>query len=68
MRGIGFMLNHIEDEPLYCMTDRGDWLQNPQWRKGYALLERYRLSFDLQVYAHQMPAAAALALTARASR
>jgi predicted TIM-barrel fold metal-dependent hydrolase len=63
MRGIRFMVNYIEEEPLYCMTDRGDWLRDPQWRKGYALLERYRLSFDLQVYCHQMADAADLAST-----
>ncbi len=61
VRGIRFMLNHIEDDPLYCMASRGDWLREPQWRRGYALLEKYELSFDLQVYHHQMADAAALA-------
>ncbi len=61
MRGIRFMVNYIEDDPLYCMTDRGDWLRDPQWRQGYALLEKHELSFDLQVYHHQMADAAALA-------
>lgn len=61
MRGIRFMVNYIEGDPLYCMTNRGDWLRHPQWRQGYALLEKYDLSFDLQVYHHQMADAAALA-------
>jgi len=61
VRGIRFMVNFIEGEPLYCMTDRGDWLRHPQWRKGYALLEKFGLSFDLQVYGHQMAEAAELA-------
>jgi predicted TIM-barrel fold metal-dependent hydrolase len=61
VRGIRFMVNHIEDDPLYCMTDRGDWLRDPQWRRGYALLAKYNLSFDLQVYHHQMADATALA-------
>ena len=34
---------------------------DPAWRRGYALLEKYRLSFDLQVYWHQMADAADLA-------
>jgi predicted TIM-barrel fold metal-dependent hydrolase len=61
LRGIRFMVNHIDGEPLYCMTERGDWMRDPQWRRGYAQLEKYRLSFDLQVYCHQMADAAALA-------
>jgi predicted TIM-barrel fold metal-dependent hydrolase len=61
LRGIRFMVNHIEGEPLYCMTERGDWLRDAQWRRGYALLEKHGLSFDLQVYCHQMAEAADLA-------
>lgn len=61
VRGIRFMLNHLPDDPLYCMTDRPDWLTDPGWQRGFALLEKYHLSFDLQIYPHQMPDAAALA-------
>ena len=61
VRGIRFMVNHIEGEPLYCMTERGDWLRDAAWRRGYALLENIGLSFDLQVYCHQMAEAADLA-------
>jgi predicted TIM-barrel fold metal-dependent hydrolase len=61
LRGIRFMLNHLPDQPLYSFTDRPDWLTDPGWQQGFALLEKYHLSFDLQIYPHQMPAAAALA-------
>lgn len=61
VRGIRFMLNYLPGEPLYCMTDRADWMQDPQWLAGFTLLEKYHLSFDLQIYPHQMADAAALA-------
>jgi len=61
VRGIRFMVNFVDDDPLYCMTERGDWLRDAQWQRGYALLEKHGLSFDLQVYHHQMADAAALA-------
>ncbi|MGH6943975.1 MAG: amidohydrolase family protein, partial [Geminicoccaceae bacterium] len=61
MRGIRYMLNHEDKEPLYCAASRGDWLRDETWRRGYALLERYRLSFDLQIFWHQMADAADLA-------
>jgi predicted TIM-barrel fold metal-dependent hydrolase len=61
VRGIRFMLNYVEGDPLYCMTSRRDWMGDLQWRQGYALLEKYELSFDLQIYHHQMADAAALA-------
>jgi predicted TIM-barrel fold metal-dependent hydrolase len=38
-----------------------DLLQNTRWQAGYALLKKYDLSFDLQLYAGQMPEAATLA-------
>jgi predicted TIM-barrel fold metal-dependent hydrolase len=34
---------------------------DPRWRRGYALLERYELSYDLQAPYGQMPEAADLA-------
>jgi len=61
VRGIRFLLNYEEDAPLYCATTRGDWLTDPQWRQGYALLEKYRLSFDLQIFWQQMADALDLA-------
>ncbi len=61
VRGIRFLLNYEEGAPLYCATTRGDWLTDRQWRRGYALLEKYRLSFDLQIFWQQMADALDLA-------
>jgi predicted TIM-barrel fold metal-dependent hydrolase len=63
MRGIRYLLNYEAGEPLYCAAERGDWLHDPQWRKGYALLARYGLSFDLQIFWQQMEDALDLART-----
>jgi predicted TIM-barrel fold metal-dependent hydrolase len=61
LRGIRYILNYEAGEPLYCATDRGDWLHDPQWRAGYGLLGRYGLSFDLQIFWQQMADALDLA-------
>jgi predicted TIM-barrel fold metal-dependent hydrolase len=61
MRGIRYILNYEEGLPLYCATERGDWLRDPQWRQGYGLLGKYGLSFDLQIFWQQMPDALDLA-------
>ena len=61
LRGIRYLLNYEEGAPLFCATTRGDWMRDRQWRQGYALLEKYRLSFDLQIYWQQMADAADLA-------
>jgi predicted TIM-barrel fold metal-dependent hydrolase len=63
MRGIRYLLNYEAGAPLYCATERGDWLRDPQWREGYALLARYGLSFDLQIFWQQMADALDLAQT-----
>ena len=63
LRGIRHILNYEAGEPLYCATDRGDWLRDPQWRAGYALLGRYGLSFDLQIFWQQMADALDVART-----
>jgi predicted TIM-barrel fold metal-dependent hydrolase len=55
VRGIRYLLNYEAGAPLYCATGRGDWLRDPQWRKGFGLLARYGLSFDLQIFWQQMP-------------
>jgi len=54
LRGIRYILNYEPGEPLYCAAERGDWLTDPDWRRGYALLAKYDLSFDLQIFWHQM--------------
>jgi predicted TIM-barrel fold metal-dependent hydrolase len=61
VRGIRYLLNYEEGEPLYCAVTRGDWLRDARWREGYALLDRYGLSFDLQIFWQQMADAADLA-------
>ena len=61
MRGIRYLLNYAEGEPLYCATDRGDLLRDQRWLSGYARLAEFGLSFDLQTYWQQMADAAAVA-------
>ena len=59
MRGVRqLLLSHTD--PLYNLCPRADLLTDPQWRTGFALLEQHGLSFDLQVYPHQMGDAADL--------
>src|SRR5262245_49339789 len=54
VRGIRQILN-----PDQC--ERADYLTDAQWQAGYALLERFGMSFDLQIDPEQMPDAATLA-------
>lgn len=49
------------DDPRFNTAERPDMLTLPAWRAGFALLEPLGLSFDLQIYAHQMADAADLA-------
>lgn len=59
LRGIRQILNwHPDPSKTYSARDL---LQDPAFERGYALLGRYGLSFDCQIYPGQMPAAAALA-------
>jgi predicted TIM-barrel fold metal-dependent hydrolase len=59
VRGVRQIVNwHKDPAKTYGPTDL---LLNDQWRKGYALLAKYGLSFDLQLYPSQMAAAAELA-------
>jgi predicted TIM-barrel fold metal-dependent hydrolase len=53
IRGIRQMLLSHSD-PLFNLAERADLLTDPQWRAGFALLQRHGLSYDLQVYPHQM--------------
>lgn len=59
VRGVRQILNWHED-PLKTYSQR-DLLVDAQWRAGFALLAKYRLAFDLQIYPSQMAEAAALA-------
>lgn len=60
VRGIRHMVSWHE-VPQNTFIDRPDLLTDSQWLAGFALLKKYDLSFDLQVYPPQMADAAALA-------
>jgi len=59
IKGIRQIVNHHPTDPnlTWPKIDQ-DFLQNEQWKKGYALLAKYNLSFDLQLNPHQMKSAA----------
>lgn len=59
VRGIRQILNWHPD-PRKTYTSR-DLLTEESWHRGFARLARHGLSFDLQIYPGQMPAAARLA-------
>ena len=61
MRGIRDMLNFEPDTPRFCFATRGDLMQDPGWRAGYARLRAHGLSFDLQLWWQQMADATRLA-------
>jgi predicted TIM-barrel fold metal-dependent hydrolase len=59
VRGVRQILNwHVDPAKTY--TPR-DLLVDGDWHKGFALLRKYGLCFDLQIYPSQMPEAARLA-------
>ena len=58
LRGIRQILNH---EPSWPRNERrGDFLDQPAWQEGFARLEEFSLSFDLQLNPHQFRKAARL--------
>lgn len=59
VRGVRQIVNHHEDARL-TFTER-DLLHDAAWRRGFAQLAEHRLSFDLQLYPHQMADARRLA-------
>lgn len=59
VRGIRQILNWHSDTDLTYTP--ADLLQSEAWRRGFGLLGKFGLSFDLQIYPAQMPAAAKLA-------
>lgn len=56
VRGIRQILNR-HAEPKYVQADR-DYMDDPAWDAGYRLLAKHSLSFDLQLWPHQMDQAA----------
>jgi predicted TIM-barrel fold metal-dependent hydrolase len=59
VRGIRQILN-VHQEPFYSFVDH-HFMHDPAWQAGFALLHKFDLSFDLQIYPSQMPDAAGLA-------
>ncbi|WP_375404444.1 amidohydrolase family protein [uncultured Sphingomonas sp.] len=59
-RGIRHSINWHPDR-FYSMADRPDYLTDPAWQRGYALLDRFGMSFDLQIFPHQLEDSYALA-------
>jgi predicted TIM-barrel fold metal-dependent hydrolase len=60
VRGVRQMLNWHE-LPHLRSAPRGDLLTDPEWRRGLSVLAELGLSFDLQVFPHQLSDAAAVA-------
>jgi predicted TIM-barrel fold metal-dependent hydrolase len=59
VRGVRHIVNWHAN-PKWTFTDH-DFLKDDVWAKGFALLKKYDLSFDLQLYPAQMADAARLA-------
>ncbi len=60
VKGIRQILNWHET-PAWRSASRPDVMETPDWLRGFRLLHRYGLSFDLQIYWPQMDMALALA-------
>lgn len=60
MRGIRQMLNFAED-PAFRFTDFNHLMSDADWQRGFQLLGKYNLSFDLQIWPWQLEEAAQLA-------
>jgi predicted TIM-barrel fold metal-dependent hydrolase len=60
VRGIRMQL-HWHENPQYRFAARPDLADDPTFRRNFAALGDYGFSFDLQVFAVQMPGAARLA-------
>jgi predicted TIM-barrel fold metal-dependent hydrolase len=55
VRGVRQMLNWAPDQQV---AERPDLMADPAWRRGLACLADFGLSFDLQVFPHQLQEAA----------
>lgn len=60
VRGVRFILSWHED-PAKRFVERADYMADRQWRSGFALLQRFGLSFDMMIYPGQLKDAADLA-------
>lgn len=61
MRGIRQVLNHHPTKPIFGEQDHDNFLTDPKWLSGVALLEKYNLSLEMQVLPHQMKRSAEVA-------
>ena len=52
---------HWHANPQYRFASRPDLMNDYQWRRGFALLEKLGLVFELQVFTSQMAKGAKLA-------
>ncbi|MCW2802662.1 MAG: hypothetical protein JWN06_879 [Propionibacteriaceae bacterium] len=60
VRGVRDILNW-HPNPIYTHRDRSDLMNDPAWLDGFQAVGELGLSFDLQVFPHQLRAAADLA-------
>ena len=60
VRGIRHVVSWHKN-PALTFLPRGDLMRDPDWRRGFSLLRRYGLSFDLLLFPSQLPDALALA-------
>ena len=61
MRGIRHMLNYHPTKPQYTQQKHDNFLTDPKWQAGVALLGKYNLSLELHVLPHQMKRSAKVA-------
>lgn len=48
------MLNYHPTQPVYNSAPHDDYLTDPNWIRGFALLEKYDLSFEFHILPGQM--------------
>lgn len=53
-RGVRQMLNFLDNKSIYPDALEIDYLNDPQWLKGLALLEKFELSFEMLIPLPQM--------------
>lgn len=58
LRAIRMPLNYVAGS---FGADRDDYMRDKRWRKGYALLSKYKLHFEMQIFDTQIPDACKIA-------
>lgn len=54
MRGIRNMLNYHEERKEFNAVSHDNYLTDPNWIRGFGLLKKYNLSFELHILPKQM--------------